>query len=269
MTQDFVKRLSATAATHESWLCVGIDPVMDRLPAGLPPTPAGMADFCCRIVETTAQYAATFKPNIAFFESLGEDGWSVLRDVVDAVPDDVPVILDAKRGDIGNTAERYAEAYYDVLGVDAVTINPYMGWDAVAPFATRPGKAAIVLCLTSNSSAGDFQELEVDGEPLFIQVARKVSGWEGTCGLVVGATRSDQLRRVRDVAPDNVLLIPGVGAQGGDLEESIRYGSWSGGGGALINASRSILYASDGEDFADAAAMEADRLRKAMLVVGE
>ena len=200
--------------------------------------------------------------------------WRSLTDVLAAVPEDIPVILDAKRGDIGNTAERYAEAYYGGIGVDAVTVSPYMGWDAVKPFATWPGKAAIVLCLTSNASAAEVQmmtvqhevftpetALEIRYEPLFVQMARLVASWEGTCGLVVGATRSEHLTAVREVAPGNVLLIPGIGAQGGDLEQSIRLGSWEGGGGALINASRSVLYASSGSDYADAAARAAEDLR--------
>lgn len=261
---DFIAKLTAAADKRDSWLCVGLDPACDRMPDGIPDTPAGVATFCERIVEATAPHAAAFKPNIAFFEALGGDGWSALNDVVRAVPDDIPVILDAKRGDIGNTAERYAEAYYGVLGVDAVTVSPYMGWDAVEPFATPPGKAAIVLCLTSNASAGEVQLLEVDGEPLFVRMARTIASWEGTCGLVVGATRAEMIGRVREAAPDNMLLIPGIGAQGGDLEASVRNGAWEGGGGALINASRSILYASSGEDYAEAAEQEARRLREAL-----
>jgi len=265
MPTDFLTKLKRAAAERDSWLCVGLDPVLERMPRGISKDAKGLVAFCQRIIEATAPFAATFKPNIAFFETLGRDGWSALSDVCDAVPSDIPVILDAKRGDIGNTAERYAEAYYDVLGVDAVTVNPYMGWDAVKPFATHPGKAAIVLCLTSNASAGELQFARIAddaNEPLFHRVARLVAQWEGTCGLVVGATKAEHVGVVRHLAPDNVLLIPGIGAQGGDLEASVRNGAWRGGGGALINASRSILFASSGEDFAEAAAREAKRLQE-------
>ena len=271
---DFRSRLIASTETRNSWLCVGLDPVKERLPENIPDSPAGVREFCTAIIEATAPYACAYKPNIAFFEALGRDGWDVLGEVIDAVPDDIPVILDAKRGDIGNTAERYAEAYYGVLDVDAVTVNPYMGWDAVKPFAEWPGKAAIVLCLTSNPAASEIQmmtvqeelytpetALEMRYEPLYLQMARIIHGWGASCGLVVGATKASHLKDVRSVAPDEVLLIPGVGAQGGDLEKSVRYGSWEGGGGALINASRSILYASSGDDFAEAAAEAADELR--------
>jgi len=262
MSEDFLTKLVTIAEEHSSWLCVGLDPVLERMPDGVPQTPSGIVQFCRNIIRTTARYAAAYKPNIAFFEALGRDSWHVLKDVLDAVPDSVPVILDAKRGDIGNTAERYAVAYYDRLGVDAVTVSPYMGWDAVKPFATWPGKAAFVLCLTSNASAPDIQLLDIGGEPLFVRMARLIDSWEDTCGLVVGATRPEMITHVRDAAPRGVLLIPGIGAQGGDLEASVQRGSWSGGGGALINASRSILYASDGEDYAEAAAAEAARLRE-------
>lgn len=270
MSTDFTEKLTASAARSESWLCVGLDPVLDRLPEGVPRSASGIATFCASIVEATAPHAAAFKPNIAFFEALGADGWHALAETVQSIPDGIPVILDAKRGDIGNTAERYAEAYYGELGVDAVTVSPYMGWDAVLPFATWPGKAAFVLCLTSNPSAADIQLLQVESgnggrEPLFERMARLIASWEGTCGLVAGATRPEQIRAVRYAAPDAVLLIPGVGAQGGDLEASVREGSWEGGGGALINASRSILFASSGSDYASAAAAEAERLRVEML----
>ena len=265
MPNDFLTKLTNSTAKRDSWLCVGLDPVLERLPRGISRDANGVVAFCQRIIEATSPYAATFKPNIAFFETLGRDGWLALSDVCSAVPSDIPIILDAKRGDIGNTAERYAEAYYDVLGVDAVTVNPYMGWDAVKPFATRPGKAAIVLCLTSNASAQDLQFARIadDGnEPLFCRVARLVRRWEGTCGLVVGATKAEHIAVVRNLAPRNVLLIPGIGTQGGDLETSVQNGAWEGGGGALINASRSILFASSGEDFAEAAATEAKRLQE-------
>lgn len=263
MPSDFITKLKKAAAKRDSWLCVGLDPVRERMPDGISEDASGIVTFCEQIIEATAPYAAAFKPNIAFFETLGREGWAALSEVCDAVPQDIPIILDAKRGDIGNTADRYAEAYYDILGVDAVTVNPYMGWDAVKPFATWPGKAAFVLCLTSNASASELQSLPIADEqcePLFHRVARLVASWEGTCGLVVGATKAEHIAEVRKLAPNAPLLIPGVGAQGGDLAASVRNGAWKGGGGALINASRSILYASSEANFAEAAAREAERL---------
>lgn len=258
---NFLSKLRRAAQQCDSWLCVGLDPVVDRLPAHLPRTSSGVAFFCQQIIRATAPSACAFKPNIAFFEALGDDAFPVLRDVVQAVPEGIPVILDAKRGDIGSTAEMYAEAYYDRLGVDAVTVNPYMGWDAIQPFIDHEGKTAFVLCLTSNPSAADFQTLDAGGSPLYARVAEMVLARAPQCGLVVGATRPEMLGVVRSICPEAPLLIPGVGAQGGDIEESVRQGSWSGGGGALINASRSILLASRGEDFAEAAAGAAETLR--------
>jgi orotidine-5'-phosphate decarboxylase len=271
---DFVSKLKIAAASRDSWLCVGLDPALDKLPDCLPETPSGVARFCMEIVRATSASVCVFKPNIAFFEALGADGYRVLKDVVDSIPDDIPVILDAKRGDIGNTADQYAMSYYGELGVDAVTVSPYMGWDAVRPFATWPGKAAIVLCLTSNASASEMQMLRVadeaggPGEPMFVRVARMVDSWPGACGLVVGATQADMIGTVRGVSPSSPLLIPGVGAQGGDLETSVRSGAWEGGGGAIINASRAVLYASSDSDYADHAAQAAatmrDHIRQAM-----
>jgi orotidine-5'-phosphate decarboxylase len=258
---DFLTKLNTSARERDSWLCVGLDPVVEHLPVGLPGRAAGVVEFCSRIVLATAPYACAFKPNIAFFEALGADAFAILKDVVDSVPDGIPVILDAKRGDIGSTAEMYARAYFDELGVDAVTVNPYMGWDAVRPFAERPNKAAFVLCLTSNQSAESVQMLPVEGEPLFLRIAEMVASWGISCGLVVGATRADMIAAVRARCREQVLLIPGIGAQGGDLKRSVELGAWQGGGGALINASRSLLYASGGEDYAEAAAAAAVELR--------
>jgi len=264
MAVDFLTKLTAAAKARGSWLCVGLDPVPDRLPNGVERTPAGIVEFCRKIVEATAGQVCAYKPNIAYFEALGADGWPALKDVIDAIPDDIPVILDAKRGDVGHTAERYAVAYYERLGVDAVTVNPYMGQDAVRPFGTWTGKGAFVLCLTSNDSAAEIQLLKADGVPLFLHVARLANEWPGVCGLVVGATRADMMAEVRKIAPKKVLLVPGVGAQGGDLERSVRLGAWPDGGGVLVSASREVLYASSGKDYAAAALAAAERLREKM-----
>jgi orotidine-5'-phosphate decarboxylase len=257
----FNEKLDNAAVRNRSWLCVGLDPVVDKMPKGIARTPSGVADFCQKIIEATSGVVAAYKPNIAFFEAFGSDGWRVLSDSIAAVPDHIPVLLDAKRGDIGNTVKAYAEAYYGVLGVDAVTVSPYLGRDSVEPFATWPEKAAIVLCLTSNPSAVEIQGMEVAGEPLYLRVARQTGEWDGTYGLVVGATKAEMIGDVRAVSPETVFLIPGIGAQGGDLEKSVTLGARKSGGGALINASRGVIYASSGSDFAEVARVAAEDLR--------
>jgi orotidine-5'-phosphate decarboxylase len=257
----FTEKLDNAAAKNRSWLCVGLDPVLDKLPEGIARTPSGVVDFCQEIIKATSGVAAAYKPNIAFFEAFGADGWNMLADSIAVVPDHIPVILDAKRGDVGHTAKAYAEAYFGVLGVDAVTANPYLGRDAVEPFATWPGKAAIMLCLTSNPSAVEIQGMDVAGEPLYLRVARRIGEWDGTYGLVVGATKAEMIGDVRAVSPETVFLIPGVGAQGGDLEKSVTLGARASGGGALINASRAVIYASNGPDFAETAGVAAESVR--------
>jgi len=258
---DFLAKLKAAARTRDSWLCVGLDPIVERLPDCLPRSSAGVTTFCHRIIESTAPHACAFKPNVAFFEALGRDAFFVLEDVVSSVPEDIPVILDAKRGDIGSTAHLYARSYFEKLGVDAVTLSPYLGWDAIEPFFSYPGKTVFVLCLTSNASAAEIQMLLCGGEPLYVRVARLVQSRNPSAGLVVGGTRPEQIGVIREICPESPFLIPGIGAQGGDLEQSVRFGSWKTGGGALINASRAILYASKGGDFAEAAGSVAAGLK--------
>ena len=266
----FLERLAAAQARSGSALCVGLDPDPARLPDRLRDRPLldAVGLFCNAITEATAASACAFKPNLAFFEALGADGWRVLQDVLAALPETHLVVLDGKRGDIGTTAQRYAEALYDRLGADACTVAPYMGRDAIQPFLQRPGRCAFVLGLTSNPSASDLQLLEVGGEPLYRRVARMAveagEAQPGTVGLVVGATRPDRLAVLREAHPTTPFLVPGVGAQGGAAEDVL---AANGGGPVLVNASRSILYASSGRDFASAAAREATRLA-ALLPVG-
>ena len=197
---------------------------------------------------------------------MGSAGFSALEEVIAHIPDNVPVILDFKAGDIGNTAEKYAEMAYDVFKADAVTINPYMGYDAVQPFLRGREKCVFLLCLTSNPGSQDFQRLETKDGPLFEIVAATAERWskQGACGLVVGATHSEDLSRIRSIAPDLPFLIPGVGSQGGDARKVAVQASASDGYGILINASRSILYASQGRDFAEAARTATDQLRLAI-----
>ena len=258
------------------FLCIGLDPVWDRLPvavtasAGSDPSrearAAALARFCCAIVDATAHVACAFKPNAAFFEAEGAAGFAALATVVRhmrAAAPDVPVLYDAKRGDIGSTNQGYADHAFDELGADAVTVHPYLGQEALGPFLARPDKGTIVLVRTSNPGGGEFQDLTVAGEPLYRVVARRVAGhWNGNgnCAVVVGATYPDELAAVRAIVGDLPILIPGIGAQGGDLRRTVEAGRDARGRGMIISASRSILYASRGDDFAAAARAEAERL---------
>lgn len=248
--RKFSGKLSEASFKARSFLCVGLDPDPRRLPEAVH---GDVRAFLREIISATSDLVCAYKPNIAFYEALGEEGWKVLRDTIRSVPDRIPVILDAKRADIGNTARMYAKAYFEDLGVDAVTVNPYMGYDAVEPFLAYG--AAFVLCATTNPSAGELQLLTVEGRPLYIKVAEMAKRWAegGEVGLVVGATDPEAVREVREVATDLPFLVPGVGAQGGDLEASVLAGMDEREGGVVINVSRAVLYASSGPDFADAA----------------
>jgi len=266
----FLDKLLAASRIQNSLLCVGLDPEPGRLPAQLRDMPAARAItyFCRAIVEATAPYVCAFKPNLAFFEVLGPEGMSVFEEVLQAIPRHIPVIVDAKRGDLGNTARNYAAAFYDVYGCDALTVNPYLGYDSVAPFLAYRDKGVFLLCRTSNPSARDFQDVLVYGEdgqvrPLYEVVARRVQSWNtaGNCGLVVGATYPQELHTIRSMCPDMPILIPGVGAQGGNLEASVVAGMDAFGEKAIIAVSRSVLFAGKGTDFATSAANEALALR--------
>ncbi len=253
----FVEKLAAASQKNNSLLCVGLDPEPSRFPPAYigEPEISSVVDFCHKIIEATLPYVCAFKPNSAFFEVLGPAGMQALQDVVKVIPSDIPVILDAKRGDIGNTARNYAATIFDVYGFDAVTVNPYLGYDSVAPFLAHRNKGIFLLCRTSNPGARDFQDLSVqlDDEvrPLYEVVAQKIQSWnsEGNCALVVGATYPTELARLRALCPDMPILIPGVGTQGGDLAASVRAGVDARGGNAIISVSRSILYAGDGDEF--------------------
>lgn len=267
MVLDFSARLREVQADKQSRLCVGLDPDPQRLPPALldaQPLADAVIAFNAAIIEATAPLACAFKLNLAFYEALAAEGWRALEATIRHIPEDVLVLADGKRGDIGNSARFYAEALFDTLDVDACTVAPYMGRDAVAPFLTYEGKAAFVLARTSNPGAADFQEHLSDGDPLYVHVARRVAAWDaeaaGTAGLVVGATDRDALRQLRTTCPTLPFLIPGVGAQGGDPEAVVAAAATDD-GLVLVNSSRSILYASSGPDYAEAAAREADRLR--------
>lgn len=284
---SFMQRLRNRWEQAGSLLCVGLDAEYARLPASaqgqtgvLALDSEGQHDlvessltrFNQAIVDATADLVCAFKPNIAFYEAYGQAGLRALSRTIDYIHvryPDVPVLLDAKRGDIGNTSAAYARAIFDTCHADGVTLHPYLGREALEPFLQRADRAAFILCRTSNLGSGEFQQLSVgeSGEPLYIHVARAVANeWNtwGNCGLVVGATYPAELQRVRAVVGDLPILVPGIGAQGGDLEATMRAGLDHHGTGLLISASRSILYASSGLDFAAAARREAQRLVREM-----
>jgi uridine monophosphate synthetase len=243
----FFSRLEARARQIDSLLCVGLDPHTADLAA---PTAATAHDFCLRLIEATVDQAAAYKPNAAFFEALGPDGWGVLREVIAAVPGNVPVILDAKRGDIASTAEAYAQSAFAGLGADAITLSPYLGRDSLTPFLAIPQRGVFLLCKTSNPGAADLQDLALAGAPgqtLWERVADLARAWNenDNLGLVVGATHPDALRRVRQIAPELWILAPGVGAQGGELDAALRAGMRADGLGLLVPVSRAISRASD------------------------
>lgn len=259
---NFIEKLTTATRTNKSLLCVGLDPDLKRIPEGM-----GILEFNKTIIDATADLVCTYKPNLAFYEAMGNEGLSALEQTVQYIPDNIPIIGDAKRGDIGNTAKAYAKAIFDHFGFDAATVSPYLGFDSLEPFLEYQNKGIFILCRTSNAGAADFQSLRcetTDGyQPLFEIVAQKASEWNtrGNIGLVVGATYIDELKLIRSSHPNMPLLIPGVGAQGGDLAAVVRYGVNSDGEGAIINSSRGIIYASPGKDFAEAARQAASVLR--------
>ncbi|MGY6559145.1 MAG: orotidine-5'-phosphate decarboxylase [Nitritalea sp.] len=250
----------------QSCLCVGLDASLEKIPSHLRTEKDPILTFNKRIIDATEAYAVAYKPNVAFYEALGPKGWETLAETLAYIPKNCLTIADAKRGDIGNTAEAYAKAFFDVLDVDSVTLAPYMGADSIQPFLGRPGKWAIVLGLTSNEGSADFQMLTLaDGSYLFESVVRQLArlGSAEELMLVVGATRGEYIAKVRAAAPEHFFLVPGVGAQGGSLADVIRYGATAD-GGILVNSSRGILFAGSGLDFAEHAAAEAKRLQEEM-----
>ncbi len=257
-----VRNLQKIQQKNRSMICLGLDLDPKKMPSEYSGSAKGLFDFAHRIIDATADLVCAYKPNMAFYESLGPDGLSLLKVIRDRIPEDIPVIMDGKRGDIGNTAQYYAEAMFDRYRADWVTLNPYMGYDSLRPFLEFKDKGVFILCLTSNSGSRDFQLLEIDHKPLYIHVAEKVLYWnkEQNCGLVVGATHPDQLKEIRAVSGDMPFLIPGVGAQGGSLEEAAVMGSDDFRKPAVINVSRSVLYASNDKDFAQRARQELERL---------
>jgi len=255
---SFMQQLRARWRDADSLLCVGLDPEPAKFPSHLKGDSDAVFAFCRAIVDATADLVCAFKPQIAHFAALGaEDALQRLIAHIHAAHPGVPVILDSKRGDIGSTAQHYAHEAFERFNADAVTVNPYLGRDSVQPFLDRKDRGVIVLCRTSNAGSGEFQDLRIDDLPLYQHVARRVAQeWNGhgNCLLVIGATWPSELGEVRRLVGDELpFLVPGIGAQGGDVEAVLREGSDSQGSGLVISSSRAILYASDGEDFADAA----------------
>jgi orotidine-5'-phosphate decarboxylase len=249
-----------------SFLCVGLDPDLEKIPAHLRHEPDPIFSFCKAIIEETADFAVAYKPNIAFFEALGARGWDTLAKVAEIMPKDVFTIADAKRGDIGNTSKLYAKAFFESMDFDSVTVAPYMGKDSVTPFLEFENKWVILLALTSNVGSLDFQLIEDQtGKPLYQSVLEKSQEWGSPENLmyVVGATRGELIGEVRKVVPEHFFLVPGVGAQGGSLSDVARFGMNST-CGLLVNSSRGIIYASGEKDFAKEARKEAAKLQEEM-----
>jgi orotidine-5'-phosphate decarboxylase len=263
---NFMQSLRERWTSANSLVCVGLDPEPAKFPAQVAADPDAVFRFCRAIVDATAPYVCCFKPQIAHFAALGaEDALQRLIAHVHATHPGIPVILDAKRGDIGSTARHYAAEAFDRYHADAVTANPYLGRDSVQPFLDRTDKGVVILCRTSNPGAGDLQDLRVaDGRPLYQHVAETIAReWNanGNCALVVGATWPTQLREVREIVGDVPFLVPGVGAQGGDVAAVVGNAKTADGTGLVVSSSRAILYASSGDDFAQAAGNAAKALR--------
>ncbi len=263
----FIKKLDAAWRASDSLLCVGLDPDLTKIPPHLREYPDAILQFCIAMIDATAASACAFKPQIAYFAAArAEDQLEAVCGYLRQHYPQCPIILDAKRGDIGATAQQYAREAFERYGADAVTVNPYMGHDSIAPYLEWPDRGVIVLCRTSNPGGSDLQFLQVDGKPLYQHVAQLVAEkWNtnGQCGLVVGATFPDELAKVRAVVGDMPLLVPGIGAQGGDVAATVVAGLTSDGRGMLINSSRAILYAATqpGENFTQAATRVAEATR--------
>ncbi len=266
----FRERLGGAVAVNRSLLCVGLDPELSKLPHVVRSLPVeeALRTFLHGIIAATADLVCCYKPNLAFYLAHGAAGWNVLLGLRETIPAHIPLLLDAKFGDIGSTTEMYARAAFDVVHADAVTVSPYVGGDALAPFFARDDRAAFVLCKTSNPGSGDLQDVPLtSGESVSLRIAACIRAWgaaRGNVGAVVGATYPAEIAAIRAIIPDAPILVPGIGAQGGNLEGSVRSGIDRHGAGILVSASRSVLYASSGADFADAACAESLRLRDAI-----
>ena len=256
------EELIAQIKAKESMLCVGLDTDMNKLPEGVERSMKGMVEFNRNIIEATNKYAVAYKINTAFYEQYGSEGWQCMEETLNLIPENCFTIADAKRGDIGNTSSMYARAFFKRLNFDSITVAPYMGEDSLSPFFAFEGKWVICLGLTSNAGSKDFQVLESEGQKIYQHVMHKVSQWgnPGNLMFVTGATKASDLKQLRESFPEHFFLVPGVGAQGGTVHD-VCVAAMSDFGGLLINASRSILYASSGADYIDKAEAEAKSLQ--------
>lgn len=260
------EELISEIKAKQSFLCVGLDTDMDKIPAHLLNTEDPIFEFNKAIIDATKDFCVAYKPNVAFYECLGVKGWESLRKTLEYIPKNIFTIADAKRGDIGNTSRYYAKTFFELMDFDAVTIAPYMGEDSIKPFLEFEDKWVIVLALTSNRGALDFQFMtDMKGEELYKKVLKKSVTWGTPKNMmfVVGATRAEGIGEVRKIVPNNFFLVPGVGAQGGSLEDVSNFG-WNDDCGLLVNSSRQIIYASSETDFAEKAGQEAQKLQIAM-----
>lgn len=262
MTKD---ELFQSIQSKRSFLCVGLDTDLTKIPKHLLEYEDPIFEFNKQIIDATHEYAIAYKPNTAFYEAMGAQGWESLRKTVDYIPEGIFTIADAKRGDIGNTSKLYAKAFFENMSFDSITVAPYMGEDSVTPFLSFEGKWVILLAATSNVGGKDFQFLQSDGQALYQHVLRTSEQWASSDQMmyVVGATRADMFQEIRTIIPDSFLLVPGVGAQGGDLDAVAKFGMNSQ-CGLIVNSSRGIIYAGNGEGFAEKAAAEARKLQVQM-----
>lgn len=250
----FIEKFKTLSEKNNSLVCVGLDSDISRLPNN---GNVSMIDFNKSIIDATKDLVCAYKPNCAFYEAIGIDGYTALKETIDYIPGDIPIILDAKRGDIGNTSRQYAVSCFEDLKADAVTLSPYMGYDTVEPFLDYEDKTVFMLVKTSNQSSGDFQDLKLEnGKKLFMHVAETIAKWQesskAVIGIVVGATYPEELKEIREVLPEAPILLPGLGKQGGDAEKSIKYGEGQNGAPLIVNSSRGIIFASSGDDYASA-----------------
>jgi orotidine-5'-phosphate decarboxylase len=262
---NFKQKLTAISHNNNSLVCIGLDVDKEKMPKFLfESSKHPYLEFNKSIIDSTKDLVCAYKLNMAFYEVLGTEGFELLKKTIKHIPKDVVVILDGKRNDIGNTARKYAQTLFETLSADAITVNPYLGKDGVAPFLEYKDKCSFILCRTSNASAGDFQDLAVSETPLYQIVAKKIKEWNenDNCGAVVGATYPEELKTIRSILGDEIpILIPGIGKQGGDVEKTIKNGTNSKGKMAVINSSRGIIFAGDDEDFATVSLKKAISLR--------
>ena len=265
---NFQHKLTAIVQKNNSLVCVGLDSDISKLPETIKKTENPQYEFNKAIIDATHDLVCAYKPNTAFYEALGDEGITQLKLTCDYLHEkypEIPIILDAKRADIGNTNNGYVQFAYDYLGADAITLNPYLGHEALKPFLDRQDKCSIILCKTSNEGGGELQNLLFDGNPLYLIIAGKITNeWNENknCALVVGATYPEELKNVRNIVGDMPILVPGVGSQGGDIEKTIKAGLNSQKAGLIINSSRGIIFASSGTDFAEKAREETQKLRE-------